>query len=107
MRFEPKITEFRSDGLTDSGYSYGSKLKLLYLEKILFYSKKHFIFREFSIFREITYLNKLFLHSDKVFISLEIVFIQRNGFSSRENVDIKKNCYVQRKPKIEISSHLS
>ena len=47
------------------------------------------------------------LHSEEVFISIEIVFIQRNVFLSKDNVDIKKNRYIQRKRKIQISNYLS
>ena len=52
-------------------------------------------------------VKETFLHSEKVFVSIEIVFIQKNDFLSKENVDIKQNWYIQRKPKIQISNYLS
>ena len=109
------------------GCSYGEKRKRLYSEKILFFSDKYFhiqrkfdyiqrsifIFRVIFIFKEIQYIQincifkGTFLRSEKAFISIEIVFIQRNVFLSKENVDIKKNWYIERKPKIQVLTYLS
>ena len=36
-----------------------------------------------------------------------MVFIQRNVFLFKENADIRKISYIQRKPKIQISNYLS
>ena len=81
---------------------------------MLLHSEKHFHTQsDFFIFKEILYIQrncifkKTFLHSEKVFISIEIVVIQRDIFLSKKYVDIKKNQYIQRKPKIQISNYLS
>ena len=92
------------------GCSYGAKLKLLYSEKIVLYSEKNFhiqrkcyyiqrnisiftlIFlclKKFSIFGEIEYLKKLF-YIQRIFISIEIVFIQRNVFYSKKMLILKE-----------------
>ena len=77
----------------------------------MFYSKKHFHIQR--KFKEIEYIQRncifkeTFLHLEKVFISIEIVFIQKNVFLFKENTAIKKNWYIQRKSKIQISNYLS
>ena len=68
-----------------------------YSEKILLHPEKHFhIQSDFLIFKEIQYIQRncifkeTFLHSEKVFISIEIVFIQRNVFYPKKMLILKK-----------------
>ena len=103
------------------GCSYGAKFKLLYSEKIVFYSEKHFhiqrklyyiqrnifIFRviflylKFSIFREIAYLKKLF-YIQRKFLYLQKLHLFREMFLySKKMLILKKIGTFKENPKFK------
>ena len=81
------------------------------MQKKFYYIQRNvFIFRvalkKFSIFREIAYLKKLFYIQRKYCI-YSLYLVREMFFFYPKNVDIKKNRYIQRKPRIQISNYLS